>query len=197
MQIISYKYDHEFDEDTYSIEETKFGKFNLLVGDTGTGKTRLLNTIYHLCSFITNDKTEARAGHWNVTFKVADNTYKLHLEVKKDLDTGNLIITNDHLCQLNNNHETVIIHRTQDEFVFNGMKMPKLPSNKPSIGLLHEEEVIKPIYRSFSYILRRRFSQDGLDLVCGIQALPQYLLAPSREELSLEKIFSMELLLNV
>ena len=46
MEIISYMYHQNKEVNKWSIAIEKFGKFNLLVGDTGTGKTRFLNTLF-------------------------------------------------------------------------------------------------------------------------------------------------------
>jgi len=57
MQILSYNYTGTV-EDTWHFYQIGFKEVNLLVGDTGTGKTRLQTSIYILGFLAANDNAE-------------------------------------------------------------------------------------------------------------------------------------------
>ena len=50
MRILKY-HCHVEGENGWDFPEVQFGRINLLVGNTGTGKTRFLNTIFNLGYF--------------------------------------------------------------------------------------------------------------------------------------------------
>ena len=52
MKILEY-HCQDLDGQRWDFDRVKFGNINLLVGDTATGKTRLLNTIFNLGRFVT------------------------------------------------------------------------------------------------------------------------------------------------
>jgi len=152
MQILDYEYkgpDWEFNK-------VQFQKINLIVGDSGTGKTRLLNTIFNLGSYVVRGKSGGE-GEWNVSLKIEKDTY--HWSVST-VNEGNDSTVKYEQLKLNGKS---ILERDGDKFSFHKFPdLPKLSKNEMSIYMLKDEELIKPIYDGFSRMLRRKFFDDDL-----------------------------------
>ncbi len=82
MKILSYKYWQSGGE-SWEISEILLGNINLLVGDSGSGKTRLLNTIFNFGRYAVGNR-EIGNGCWDVTFEIRKNLYKWTVE--SDID---------------------------------------------------------------------------------------------------------------
>ena len=80
MKIIEYHY-RDIEEPGWDYSNVKFGKINLLVGDTATGKSRFLNTIFNLCRFVV--AKEFRHGQWDIIFEQSGVTYTWNLQTRK------------------------------------------------------------------------------------------------------------------
>ena len=152
MQILEY----EYKSPGWEFGKVKFQKLNLIVGESGTGKTRLLNTIFNLGTYVVQGKSGGE-GEWSVSLKIKNNTYNWH--VCKVKDGNNVIIKNEQIL-LNGEY---ILERDEDNFKFDKFSsLPKLSKNEMSIYMLKEEELIKPIYDGFSRMIRRKFFDDDL-----------------------------------
>ena len=169
MQIIEYEFLGLNEELKFS--KVKFGKVNLLVGDTGTGKTRLLNTIFSLGTNAVSELIQIKTGSWDTTLSQNGKQYRWVLEIMNVPDKGE-IITKDNIWMLNENEQIPLVKRDRESFVFQNKDLPKLPQNKTSIFLLKDEEDIHPLHEGFSTIMRRHFSQDALEKVTNYQTIP-------------------------
>ena len=83
MKILRYHY-RDVEEPGWEFTEIKFGKINLLVGDTATGKTRLLNTMFNLGRFAA--KNEFKNGNWDLSFEHEGSIYNWSIDTKKQDD---------------------------------------------------------------------------------------------------------------
>lgn len=195
MQILFYEYSGTGDE-TWHFNQIEFKKVNLLVGDTGTGKTRLLNTIFNLGTCAANDNAPIKTGSWKLTFRRDNVNYKWHLTIDTKADEGPIVIQ-DFLWKIGNNGtEEPIVERDENSFSFLGKELPKLPKNKTSTVLLKEETEIKSINRGFGSIMRRRFSENELENISAYQAIPRTLMKQFQKKKDLEKLFHAGLRLN-
>src|SRR5262245_11168129 len=153
MKIIEYHY-QDVDEPGWDFARVKFGRINLLVGDTATGKSRILNTIFNLGRFVA--AKEFKTGNWDIVFEHAGATYTWILQTHKQNNSNESgDIARDRLLKHENQTLTPLIERNSTSFVFAGQQMPKLSPRETSISLLQEEETIQPIYQAFSIIKRR------------------------------------------
>jgi hypothetical protein len=189
MKLIDFKYD---EKNGWDYELVNFQRINLLVGDTGTGKTKFLNTIFNLGICVRSERFEFW-GHWKIKFEINETKYYMELEIdeKKTIKKEYLAIIN------NEAKKQVLIDRTPGNFIFNEKELPALSIDSSSIWLLRDEELIKPLYRSFGLILRRNFSTESL-----IKENDYSILKPKTEndiknEKSLEKLFYSEFAINI
>ena len=192
MKIIEYHCGN-IDEIGWDYSKVKFDKINLLVGDTATGKSRFLNTIFNICRFVVSK--EFRRGQWDITFEQSRVIYTWNLQTGKD-DSGNNIIKQELLYKHDGDRLIPIINRNDKEFIFNDKQIPKLSLEETSISLLKEEELIKPLYEGFSLIKRRLFHTDALSKASEFQSIPTALITDMEKKRNLEKIFLTELPLS-
>jgi hypothetical protein len=191
MKILTYEC-HSFDPDRWHFSKVEFGRINLLVGDTATGKTRFLNTIFNLGSFAASNAF--KFGMWEITFEHNRKTYKWVLGTEKK--GGEQIIIKDNLSEIMQGNEEPITERNDTSFRFLNKEMPKLSQKETSVYLLKEEEVIKPIYEGFSNILRRDFSQEALIKASQYQSIPLGLIEKINKKRDLRTLFQSDLSLS-
>ena len=96
MKILTYQAGGEPDKEL-QFPKIEFSQINLVVGDSGTGKTRLLNTIFN-AGRIAVRKEDFFTGWWDIVFEHNDVKYKWYLSTyngdnKKEKNT--IYIMND------------------------------------------------------------------------------------------------------
>jgi predicted ATP-dependent endonuclease of OLD family len=160
MKILSYAYE-DVGAPGWKFTKVDFSRTNLLVGDTASGKTRFLNTIVSLGEFVRG--TAAKSGHWHVVFEHGGTTYTWELvsEPEGDFAKKRVKIRKDYVWRHGPKKRELLIKRNEVAFDFMGKRMAKLSQAETGIGLLKEEEAIKPIHDAFSIMRRRSFSTDG------------------------------------
>ena len=194
MQIINYQYQGR--EDDWHFSKVRFGKVNLLVGDTGTGKTRFLNTIFSLGMNVASKEEKTKTGYWDVTVKANKKLYRWVLETTRVPSRG-VVVTQDNLWAIEDGEEKPIVERTLESFKFLGNDLPKLSQEKTSVFLLEQEEVINPLHEGFGTIMRRHFSLSALENVSTYQGVPGGLLTNKKKDLTLKDIYLSNFHLNV
>jgi len=181
------------EEIDWVFDEVEFGKLNLIVGDTATGKTRFLNTIFNLGSFVASN--QYRRGEWEVTLEVTDAQYRWKISTD-ERDKQKKSVIEEKLWIIKDNTEKKIVNRSNSEFYFNNKKLPKLNPRMTSISILKEEEVIKPIYEGFEHIMRRKFFQDELAKASELIILDPQLINKHKRNKSLDVLYKENFSLN-
>jgi AAA15 family ATPase/GTPase len=192
MKISTYEY-RDVDDARWRFSKVEFGRINLLVGDTSTGKTRLLNTLFNLGRFVVS--REYKRGSWDITFEHGGNIYRWLLETETE-EVDNAVIK-DYIWRVEDEEETPIVERERGFFRFNGKELPKLSKDQTSISLLEDEDLIQPLYEGFESILRRRFFHDALSKAAGLQSIPPKLLEEIEKSKDTKEIFRRDLTLSV
>lgn len=177
MQIESYKY-ASLDANDWVFDEVSLSKLNLFVGDTATGKTRFLNTIFNLGHFIVS--SNYHSGRWSTTLTIDDKLYKYAIESAPGSEDQHRIIS-EILADMSSGKEEVIVSRNENEFNYEKTRLPKLDKTKTSIDLLRDEDLIKPIFEGFASIMRRDFYSDVLNKTYELKPL----LPPIEEKTSM------------
>ena len=160
MRIVRYKYKNPTGEG-WEFQELEFKRVNLFVGDTATGKTRLLNTIFSLGKMAVRDNENVLVCDYDVDFEIGKNKYRWQIKVCPN-DDNIPEIEFEKLTMDSQEGEIEIFKRESYEFIFNNNFMPKMSRRKTGIALLQNEEIINPIYLDFSKILSRKFSEGTL-----------------------------------
>jgi len=194
MKILSYEAGGASENEIH-FSKIKFGKLNLLVGNSGAGKTRLLNTIFNAAQFVVQ-KDKFYIGFWDVTLEHNSVKYRWILETGKSDDESAVKITKESIVSYDGEKETTLVNRSLESFEFNGNELPKLSHKESSIALLQDEELIKPIYRGLSSIMRRNFSGADLEHEAIFQSLPQAALKKIKKTKNLEDLFHSNLNLS-
>ena len=194
MKILEYHY-QDVDEPGWDFASVKFGKINLLVGDTATGKSRLLHTIFNLGRFVA--AKEFKNGSWDMVFEHGGITYTWSLKTEKREDERKPgIVVRDYLWRHDQNQLTPLVERDSNSFSFAGKQTPKLPPSETSISLLQEEQAIKPVHQAFSIIQRRLFNQDALSAASSLHTLPKRVIDTMEEKKDLLKLFTAQMNLS-
>lgn len=159
MKLVRYKFRGTNPED-WDFDNIYFNRVNLFVGDSGTGKTRCLNTIINYISQIISDKIMF-PGNWDTDFEIENILYNYKLIVKDVNDNNNQkYIEFEELKDVT--HDKMLIKRDGDKFYWKNQNLPKLSKSISSIYLLKDEEIINNIYKNLKKIVARRFSGDEL-----------------------------------
>lgn len=161
MKIISYKYE-EAGETGLKFLKSKFQNLNLLVGASGSGKTKLLNSIFELGSYVHGARKLTKPGRWEVNFEQNNKVYQWNLSTTINKENNLVVVDKETLSErASSGNDTVIIERDSMKFRFDKKDLPKLPKDQSSILLLKDKELINPVYKSFN-ILRRDFSENAI-----------------------------------
>lgn len=155
MKILKYSYN----DVNFKMDEIIFHQLNLLVGISGSGKTRLLNTLFNLGKSASLSEIKT-TGDWKIEFKIGEIVYRWELLCENG-ETEKGIITYELVKNLTHNLD--IVSRTKNKFMFNGEKLPQLKASETSLSILRKESIIEPIHKAFGSILMRNFSHDHLD----------------------------------
>lgn len=186
MKIIDYEYKGL----DWNFQKVTFQNVNLIVGDSGSGKTRLLNTIFNLGTNVAQGKLNG-PGERKLTLSIDADTY--YWEILTKFEDDILVVDSE---RLHKNNE-IVLNRTKDKFQLNGNTMPKLPENQLSVFLLREEETLKPLFKGFSKILRRRFFSDDTEKNAGNYLANDKFLLKIRESRDLNELYKADLPLNL
>ncbi len=187
MRIVQYEY-LDPESKGWRFSKVEFGRVNLVVGDSGMGKTRLLNTIFNLGSQVTSKR--AVPGQWYLTLEGEEARSEWTIRAEHHPERGNLV-SEELLRRHVAGEETVLVDRKHDEFVFKGNLLPKLSLKETSISLLQEEDDIRPLYDTFSRMLRRRFYEADLSENCSIGGFPFGMLDRIGQDRELGELFQV------
>jgi predicted ATPase len=148
MKILTYEYQDSY----WNFHKTEFKDINLIVGDSGSGKTRLLNSIFNLGSSVYHANIGGETTR-TITLGIGKDKYEWTIVTKRIDDE--IIIESEKLIK----NGPVIIDRNKDGFLIpTGQTKPK--KTELSLSILREEELFKPLFEGFSKIQRRRFFSD-------------------------------------
>ena len=163
-----------------------------MVGDSGSGKTRFLNTDFNLGRFVVGSRKGIKGG-WKVKFEQEGIVYFYEVEVYSE-EEDTQVVNREYLMKESGSDVVPIIERNADSFKFCGDKVPKLKKSSSGIELLENEDEIKPLVKGFGNILLRNFSSAELNIATRYDMIPRTLLD---EKTDMEKIFHMNISLNL
>lgn len=146
---------------------------NLLVGVSGAGKTRLLQSLKVVCAAGVGSESSLRECCWSLKVKVGDTTYDwsaetgaqspshevMALDSRDDEDSDDGILefptrrSMTFLSEyLSNDAGTLQVSRENGTIKFNQTTLPKLKDTESVISLLQQETDIEPLYHALSRV---------------------------------------------
>lgn len=186
MKILTYEC-KDPSKNGWEFSKVAFGNINLLVSNSGMGKTRLLNTLFNLGSQISHKKL-TKNGIWDLCLEVDDIKYEWKL-ISDTINGEKPEVIYERLLKIENGISTTIFLRNAEKFLFNNKELPKLSKNESCISLLCEEPDITPLFKGFGKILRRRFFEAELSDWCRIEGFPYGFLDNLLKNKKLSKIY--------
>lgn len=176
----------------WEFQDTKLNGVNLLVGASGSGKTRYLNSIFNISSSIVQGQPFG-PGHWDLAVKTDEYEYLWEYDggenqIQREIVARKRIDSQEEFENL--------IDRTSDAFSFCGDKLPRLQRDRPGITLLKEEGKIAPLYETFSKVQIRRFHDEGLRDALQLQDVSQKLSNLSNSEDGILTLWKQQLTLS-
>jgi hypothetical protein len=152
----------------WTLEPMALESFNLLVGVSGAGKTRIVRAIEQVCSVALGNKEvdehiEAiRGASFAIGFEHDGLTYHWEAELEPRVgrgseDDGALQAVEPPLIQTERIYqgERSLVDRTPERFLLNGHPIPKLDRAKSAIAVLKEDPAMEPLYAAFSRCIFR------------------------------------------
>jgi len=184
MKILTYEY-QDLDWNFHKVE---FKDINLIVGDSGSGKTRLLNSIFNLGSSVYHATIGGETSR-RIALGIDEDRYEWAIVTKRIDDE--IIVESEKLIK----NESVIIDRNKDGFsIPAGQAKPK--KTELSLSILREEELFKPLFEGFSKTQRRRFFSDELESNPAIIPIDERSLRKIGEKRDLFELYRHSLPLN-
>lgn len=183
MQIKRFKFDdHKYN---WHIEETVFDHFNLLMGISGVGKTKILKALELVCEVATNGDYKLDGVAWKIGFEHANQAYEWQLKsaftpptFSKNGKLASIVL--EKIVMTNGEQTITLVERSENAFLLNGKKMPKLKKTESAISLFAEEDCIAPIGEAFKQIL---FSETLRRKSLNTQVNPEDLIIETKPSL--------------
>jgi predicted ATPase len=172
MRIKKLKFsDQNFDFDEIEFTET----LNLLVGASGSGKTKLLTAIFAIGSMVSG--TRNLSGEWSISYSHRGNDFTWHY--KAGTTDGQKVQILEEQLWLDNDpgNPKQIIERNGQVIRFQGERMPKMARDISALRILREEEIVDSAVKGFGLIMRRNFSGEDLADAMKLTAYPYELMA--------------------
>lgn len=157
----------------WELAHADFSAFSLLVGASGVGKTRILQSFRTLGDMALGKSVESNAVRWNMEFEVEDYRYSWFGQTStksskystegeiSQVSKNNSEYTKETLIRFDKDGKTTeIFNRDDSEVTFMRDKLPKITSGKSCIDTFAEEDAIKPVQEGFKRVNFFDFEQE-------------------------------------
>ncbi|WP_437876026.1 AAA family ATPase [Sorangium sp. So ce513] len=152
----------------WTLEPMALDAFNLLVGVSGAGKTRIVRAIEQVRAVaLGGDEAEEpieaiRGASFAIGFEHDGLTYRWEAELEPRVERGSEnhgalhaeeppLILSERIFQ----GDQSIVERTSERFLLNGHAIPKLDRAQSAIAVLKEDSLMAPLYKAFSRCIPR------------------------------------------
>ena len=154
MKIQKLSFSHH--RENWHIDEVSFDDFNLLVGPSGVGKTRILVALETIFG-VALGREKLDDFEWTIHFSHLDKSYTWFLKSSIpenedifEIESKQFEVIEEKLIQLEN---TEIFHVTPSFSKLNNVKLPKIKKTESAMSLFPEEDFIVPLIQGFESIL--------------------------------------------
>jgi energy-coupling factor transporter ATP-binding protein EcfA2 len=155
----------------WEFSKFQFKSINLLVGATGSGKTRFINTIFNISRMASGALSFSNASKWVIELEIDKQAIRWEFENEVAPFAKQATVVKETISDVSPDKVTPIVERTSDSFVFDGQKLPKLSREQSAISLLRGEEKIRPIFDLLSHVIKRSFSESSLGQLVAYRTL--------------------------
>jgi energy-coupling factor transporter ATP-binding protein EcfA2 len=176
MRILRYAYKDQA-QGGWEFTPTELHNVNLLVGPTGSGKSRYLNSIFNIGEAVAQGKFLA-GGIWQINFEIGTAKYVWQYEARGG-NSEDATIAREFLTRTDpDGSSTKIVDRAEDQgFSYMGQRLPKLSKTTSALHLLRDEADVQPVFAGFGLIARRNFWGSDLQNACQMSNMPGTLVA--------------------
>ena len=155
MKIQKFSFSHY--RENWHIDEVSFDDFNLLVGPSGVGKTRILVALETIFG-VALGREKLDDFEWIIDFSHLDKSYIWSLwssippenEDIFEIESKQFEVIEERLIQLEN---TEVFHINPSFSKLNNVKLPKIKKTESAMSLFPEEDFIVPLIQGFESIL--------------------------------------------
>lgn len=154
MPITSFSFNDR--SENWHFEEISFENFNLLVGISGVGKTKILKALEFVCRVATGGDYKLNGETWTIAFKIADQEYEWTLESSLAVFDSSRIhqvkpstIILEEIVSKKREETITLLKRSDSAFLLNNEKVPRFRKFESAINLFSQIEIIKPIFHAF------------------------------------------------
>lgn len=188
MRIKSFSFYDELNN--MKFENINFSKINLLVGPSGVGKTKILESIRTIAYFLNPtyiyNPFILSGRRWRINFIIDDKEYvwECIFETDRNITEKSIVgIKIEHLYEITKNKKAIILNREDNDVVYNDISI-KLNNKNSAISML-TDDIFSKIILEFNKILNI------------IYPLPQYpveiVLDNIEEQIELEDIINRDI----
>lgn len=135
----------------WKLNEVTFSDFNLLVGKSGVGKTKIINAIKQACQSLVFEAEKAMGCQWKMELQVEDRVCIWEAEVARSYSQRSDYFVKERLVI--DTEEIINVDQKNKIFFFKENKLPRLDNKRSAISLLQYEPSIAPIYSVLSGFL--------------------------------------------
>ena len=156
MRILSYTY-RDYPVNGWKVPTINFSNLNLIVGISGAGKTKLMDSIFNIKNIVTNgfSKFSNTGGFWDLVLQ--ENGQNFHWQITISNSHNNKIkVISEHLSIENSKEK--ILSRDKNSFIFKNQTLPKLSDTESAISLLKNENELESLFKGFGHFLKRELS---------------------------------------
>ncbi|MEO5332482.1 MAG: ATP-binding protein [Magnetococcus sp. YQC-5] len=146
MSIVSFQFEDRVNN--WRLQHTRFDAFNLLVGHSGVGKTKILQALQTVCRAGTQNAKVAPGGVWSLELAIDGHIYQWDASVSEERP-----LFEQESITLDGN-ELVFRQPEQGIFRFNNISLPKLKDSESAITLLGSEDVILPLRKKINIFIK-------------------------------------------
>lgn len=195
MRIRNFKY-HEPTSEGWTLDPIALTPhINLLVGESGAGKTRLLNMLFNISSFVATNQSFC-PGVWSMHFEHDGVSYVWEYSGFVDSEDEGVIQSEKFWIGDLSKIDNLILDRDLKTTKFNGVVVPTLPKGTSALHAFREDESLVAPCDAFRKIKRRNFFGQDLAHAVSLQSAPIGLIKRLGKSKKIEDLFFAPLTLN-
>lgn len=166
---------YEFSDANESYPEITFGGTNLLVGSTGSGKSRFLQSMFRLGTFIASGSNGTQ-GSWKCRISLEGKIYAYSIQT--EMSNNKATVKQECLEEeFGDSKNIVLLERDESKVRFEDRDLPSLTPNSSLLNLMQGEAKIAPLFKGFQTMRQRNFSGSDNEKMRSLVAVPPELLA--------------------